>query len=229
MLRGYLYKKANQMINNNSNYIYDISIPLNKKTINWPGDPQMIIEECSSIKSGHEANVSQISLGAHTGTHIDAPHHFLNNSITTDKISLDILIGTCMVIDINSKNTIEIKDIEHIDFSNISRVLFKTKNSLLWESPEQKFNKKFISLGLSAAEFLLEEKVKLIGIDYLSIESYYAGKGNPVHKILLKNNIVILEGLNLHNIEEGIYELTCLPLKLIGIEGSPARAILKKI
>jgi len=209
--------------------IYDISLSIHENTITWPDDPFFKKELSSSIDKGDEANVTEISMGTHSGTHIDAPHHFLNNNITTDSIPLDILMGESLVIEVTSENLIEPKDIENIDFSGIIRVLFKTKNSILWESSHHKFNKNFISLGMRAAELLVEKGIKLIGIDYLSIESYYAEEGNPVHKLLLKNNIIILEGLNLYNINEGIYELICLPLKLSETEGSPARAILREI
>lgn len=209
--------------------IYDISLKISEKMITWPGDPSVKIERTALIANGNTCNVSRINMATHTGTHIDAPYHFLENGNTIEKINLESLMGTCIVLEIDVDNNIKAEDIKKHNISGHSRVIFKTKNSELWESNSDNFNKDFISLSQDAAEYLVEKSVELIGIDYLSIESFYCDKKHAVHKILLKNNVIIVEGLNLSSVEPGIYELICLPLKLDGTDGAPARVVLRDI
>ena len=203
--------------------IYDISLSISNDTIIWPGDPKVKLSLKNSLTNGDACNVTNLEMGVHTATHIDAPYHFIESGNTVDEILLESLLGKVYVIELQSKNLISLADIKKYDFSEHNKVILKTKNSTYLQSAN--FNKDFIGLSLEAAKHLVANNIELIGIDYLSIESFHSN--GLVHKELLKNNTILLEGLNLTEIKEGIYELICLPLKLIGSDGAPARAILK--
>jgi len=205
--------------------IYDISVPLHKKMPVWPGEPRVIIKQTSAIAEGDEANVSHLSLGAHTGTHVDAPLHFIADGVSLDKIPLDHFIGDAVVVEILNVDLITEKDIKKAtDLNFNSRVIFKTRNSQIWVQGENNFQEDFVALSPDAAEYLVNMESKLVGIDYLSIAPY--SDSNPTHEVLLRAGIPILEGLDLSNISPGTYSLFCLPLNIIGVEGAPARAIL---
>ncbi len=209
--------------------LYDITVPISVDIPVWPGDPPARLERMKSIINGDSCNVTAITMGAHTGTHIDAPYHFLEHGGNMDAIPLDILNGRCRVIETGAEPIIEKKHIDGAGIKEGERILFKTGNSELWKKINAVFREDFIALGLSAAEYLVERGAVLVGIDYLSIEAFNAEEGNPVHKILLRNNIVILEGLDLSAVPAGDYDLLCLPLKISNAEGSPARAVLREI
>jgi arylformamidase len=204
--------------------IIDISLELSNNTIVWPGDPKINIEKKVSIQDGAVCNVSSIEMGVHSATHIDAPYHFIDDAETIESISLDILVGTCYVVEIDDIDSIKKENLNSIDFNKYKRILFKTKNSSYYKKRE--FNKEFVHIDIDTAKYLAEKGVKLIGIDYLSIEGFYSD--GSVHKEILKNKIVALEGIDLSMVQAGEYELICLPLKLIGTDGAPARAILRK-
>jgi len=208
--------------------IYDISLPLSRDLITWPGDPSLKLSEASSISAGDISNVTRLDMGVHTGTHIDAPYHFIHDGGTTESIPLQTLIGICLVIELTIQSEIQIADLKGHDIRRYKRVLLKTPNSVLWENGVKDFNSNFIALSLEAANYMVESGVSLIGIDYLSIESFGVLK-HTVHEVLLKNKIAILEGLDLSKVSAGVYDLVCLPLKLVGSDGAPARAILKEI
>jgi arylformamidase len=192
----------------------------------WPGDPPVVLERVSSMDAGAHDNVSRIGCSVHTGTHVDAPHHFLNDHRTVDALPLDVLIGPAHVIqipedvDLITANILEKAEIP----SGTSRLLFKTRNSRLWERGEKGFIKDFVGISVDGAGWLVRAGVKLVGIDYLSIAPYK--QSTPTHQALLKPGIVILEGVDLSAVSPGIYTLYCLPLKLVGSDGAPARAIL---
>ncbi len=205
--------------------IYDISITISNDMITWPGDPEVEISKRCSIEQGAICNVTGIKMGAHTGTHIDAPNHFIDDSYTTDHIKLEDLIGKCIVIESSAESVIGVNDVNKYDYSSCSKVLIKTKNSK--RLTENSFNKEFISIGLDAVKYLIEQNVKLIGIDYLSIEAF--SSDGVIHKEILKHEIIILEGIDLSTIKLGVYELICLPLKLSNSDGAPVRAILRDI
>jgi len=191
----------------------------------WPGEPRVIIKQTSAIAEGDEANVSHLSLGAHTGTHVDAPLHFIADGVSLDKIPLDHFIGDAVVVEILNVDLITEKDIKKAtDLNFNSRVIFKTRNSQIWVQGENNFQEDFVALSPDAAEYLVNMESKLVGIDYLSIAPY--SDSNPTHEVLLRAGIPILEGLDLSNISPGTYSLFCLPLNIIGVEGAPARAIL---
>lgn len=206
--------------------MYDITVPISNTMPVWPGDPQVLVERTKSIGKGNSCNLTSIAMGVHCGTHIDAPLHFIDRGGAVDAIPLEVLNGPCRVVESEAKPLIEKRHIEKLGLGGCQRILFKTENSELWKNHAASFNEGFTALGLSAAEYLVEIGVSLVGIDYLSIESFHAEKEHPVHKMLLKNNVVILESVDLSGVQPGEYELVCLPLKIAGAEGAPVRAIL---
>jgi len=209
------------------NKIYDISVDLKESMPVWPDNPEFKLEFQQSMAEGDEANLSLISMGSHTGTHVDAPSHFVQGAPTVDTMPLDILIGEATVFELDVKHNISATDLERLDLDDVKRALFKTRNSDLWQ--QEGFTPDFVFFDLSAAEFLIERGVKLVGIDYLSVGEFKGEEGVDVHRILLKNGVVVVEGLNLSGIHPGNYEIICLPLKLIGAEGSPARVVLREV
>jgi len=204
---------------------YDVTLTITPQMIVWPGDPPVIMEHTSSIASGDTANVSQISMSCHTGTHVDAPDHFLNNGKTVENLSLDLLVGRAYVLHLPDINLITASILMDADIPpRTRRLLFKTKNSDLWAKGNREFQADFVGLSVDAAELLVDRNVKLVGVDYLSVAPFKMGK--PVHTILLNAGVVVIEGLDLSNVSQGRYTLHCLPLKLGGADGAPTRAIL---
>jgi arylformamidase len=204
--------------------IYDVTVPIGAQTPIYAGDPPAKVESAKRLAAGASANVSQLAFGAHTGTHVDAPNHFIEGTRRVDQLDLIKLIGPCRVVGISDDiQTIEPEHFGGID--GVERIIFKTKNSAFWSETE--FHSDFAHLSPAAANALVERAVKLVGIDYLSIERFHSGD-HAVHKALLSNQIVILEGLDLREVEPGDYELICLPLKYVGGEGdgAPARTVL---
>ena len=200
--------------------IIDISLPINNGTLVHPSEDFLKIEPSRSFEKD-SVRTSKITVGSHTGTHIDAPSHFLEKGKTIDQINLDKCMGECQVIEVSEE--VQTIEKEHIKGKiNSKRVLFKTKNSKLLNQP---YTKDITSLAVSGAEYLIERGVVLVGIDYTGIEAS-GSPGHPVHTKLLENEIVILEGLNLENVNPGIYQLTALPLNLKCLDGSPSRAVL---
>jgi arylformamidase len=207
--------------------LYDISLPISNGLPVWPGDPSVSLVMTSSIINGDKCNITKMQMGTHTGTHIDAPYHFLKDGMTVDEIPIETLVGPCLVVEVDSKSLIKKNDFQKYDLNGHSRILFKTKNSARWAKNINYFDTDYVALGTEVAQYLVELNTLLIGVDYFSIESFHS-VDNPVHKLLLKHNIIILEGLNLSKVRAGVYELICMPLKLHGSEGAPARAILRE-
>lgn len=203
--------------------VYDVTLDISNKTPVFPGDPGVVVTPVISISDGHVANVSNISIGSHMGTHIDAPKHFFDSGNTIDKLPIDSLVGTARVIDVPDRDFISAQDLKSFDIKSGEIIILKTRNSSFIE--ESEFNTKFVYLSRDAAEYLVEAGIKTVGIDYLSIEEYQSSDSS-VHKILLSNNIVIIEGLKLKGIKQGKYEMAALPLKIQGCDGSPARVVL---
>ena len=205
--------------------IYDISVGISPETPVWPGDPPVSLERIQSIEDGAESNVSRLVSGVHVGTHIDAPLHFLPEGGSIEDIPLKSLIGRAYVVDLRKAQVI---DADALNSANIPprtrRLLFRTRNSEYWARGQSKFQKDFVAVDASGAEWLTRKGVRMVGVDYLSVAPY--GDGAPTHKILLEAGVVVLEGLNLSDIRQGRYTIYCLPLKLVGSEGAPARAIL---
>jgi arylformamidase len=204
---------------------YDITLTITPQMVVWPGDSPVIIEHTSSIASGDHANVSQVTMSVHTGTHVDAPHHFLNNGKTVEGLSLDLLIGRAYVLHLPEVNLITASVLMQAEIPpRTRRMLFKTRNSDFWKNGSTEFQTEFVGLSVDAAELLVDRNVKLVGIDYLSIAPYKLS--TPIHTILLNAGVVVLEGLDLSQVSQGRYTLHCLPLKLGGADGAPTRAIL---
>jgi arylformamidase len=206
--------------------IIDISLPISKQLPIWPGDPPLEISTEMSLKNGDSANVSRINMSVHTGTHLDAPLHFFENQASIEEISLELLIGEVSVV--HFKDNVQMvtsKDLQSLGIAEWpKRLLMKTRNSSLRLWQDITFHPEFCALSTDAADFLVNHGVLLIGIDYLSIAPYV--DPDSVHKILLHAGVIILEGLNLIDVTEGNYELICLPIKIMEVEGAPARAIL---
>jgi len=203
--------------------IHDITMPLSGELPVYPGDCGVTIAPWSRIALGDEANVSQLSLCSHSGTHLDPPRHFNDQGLTADEIPLELLMGKALVVEIPDRQAIGPSELAALPLAGVERLLLKTGNSRLWD--RKAFSKDYAALSPEGARFLLEAGVKLVGIDYLSIESF-DGDGS-VHRTLLDNGVLILEGLNLAEVEPGEYELICLPLKVKGGDGAPVRAILR--
>jgi arylformamidase len=202
--------------------LHDVSIPVHPGMVIYRGNPGVEIERAQTIAGGG-ANISRLTMGLHTGTHIDGSLHFYDDGRGVDALPFDAMLGRCLVVAIDDpgeaidRATLEAAAIP----ADTERVLLKTPNSRLWDLPE--FSHDFVRLDGSGAEFVLERGIGLIGIDYLSIGDHDA------HLALLGNGVVALEGLDLREIEAGSYELICLPMKLMDTDGAPARVLLRDI
>jgi arylformamidase len=211
--------------------IYDVTVPLHNGLPTWPGDPEIEIHDCQSLANGDGANVSLLHFGAHTATHVDAPAHFIEGAAKVETLPLDGLIGEAEVIAVPEDRLVIDEEFIGANFkSGAARVLFKTRNSAFWSEPKLEFHTDFTYLDLNAATRLVHEGVKLVGIDYLSIEKF--GQASPeTHVALLSGGVIILEGVNLSDVPAGKYELICLPLRLrsnLG-DGAPARVVLRTL
>jgi arylformamidase len=209
--------------------IYDISLPLCDEIPTYPGDPGIEIRDWFSLAQGDSANVSVLRFGAHTGTHVDAPAHFIEGAAHVESLSLDVLIGEACVVGVpEDRISIDEGFVNDHCPPRTQRVLFKTRNSAF--SNGKHFREDYTYLELGAAKQLVKLGIKLVGIDYLSIEKF-GQEGHPTHLALLSSGVVILEGLNLKDVLPGIYELICLPLRIRSGkgDGAPARAVLKTI
>lgn len=205
--------------------IHDISVSLYNGMPVWPDSSGIGLFRTSKMESGDECNISRLDCDIHVGTHIDAPYHFSTTGATVDKIQLEKLVGPAVVVHFPDSKVITVQDLESVVLpEGISRILFRTRNSDLWEKEITEFRQDYVALTSDAAAWIVDKGFSLVGIDYLSIQRY--GDDPTAHKILLDKDVVILEGLSLANIEPGTYELVCLPLKLKGVEGAPARAVL---
>jgi arylformamidase len=204
--------------------IFDISLPIISGGLTFPGDPAIHISSAQSIARGDPANVSALAFSSHTGTHIDAPLHFLPDGDPVDTIPLEQLIGPAVVVEFpGDVTTIGAAELHSRDFMGARRVLLRTRNSALL--PNDRFIPSYASLAPDGAEFLVANGIQLVGIDYLSIEAF-GSEDYPVHHKLLERQVVIVEGLDLTEVPPGLYELICLPLRLAGLDGAPARAVL---
>lgn len=207
--------------------LYDISVAIGPHMPSWPGDPVFESRLVDAISEGEAANVSWIGLGAHCGTHVDAPLHFFQGGAAVDSLPLDVLVGPCVVAELPVTGAIRAADLAALRLKpGATRLLLKTTNSSLWRSSDSTFRPDFVGLAPDAADWVVHQGIRLLGIDYLSVEPYPAPREHPVHTTLLAAGVVILEGTDLSGVAPGAYLLVCLPLKLIGLEGAPARAIL---
>ena len=205
---------------------HDVSIPIRRGMTVWPGDPDFEFSPLQRIAEGAGCNVSRVSMSCHTGTHVDAPWHFEEEGAKLDEVDTALYFGKALLIEVpSSAGDIEARHLEGIELP--PRVLFKTRNS---EYPiNGPFVKEYAAVAEDAAELLVRAGVKLVGVDYLSVESFHAEFEHPVHKKLLGEGMVVVEGLNLSEIKPGDYELICMPLKIKHGDGTPVRAALREL
>ena len=207
--------------------IWDISVPIRHGGLVYPNNPAISITPVQSISAGNTANVSRIDLGSHTGTHVDAPLHFMDGGAGVDELPLDVLIGPARLIafedDVLAVGEAELK--RH-DLSGVTRLLIRTRNSAWLASGTTEFRPDFTHVAPDGAEFLVSLGVRLVGVDYLSVEQFRSPH-HRTHRTLLSNSVVIVEGLVLNDPPPGDYELCCLPMLMAGLDGAPARAVLR--
>lgn len=205
---------------------YDISLTIFPGMTVWPDDPQVELERMSKLEDGRNSNGSRMSMSVHTGTHVDAPYHFLKDGSTVERMPLKILIGRAYIIHLaDDIDLITPKELEEAEIPpRTRRVLIRTRNSKIWQKDLRTFHKDYVGISGEGAEYLVKRGVKLVGVDYLSIAPFKNTR--PTHLALLKAGVVIVEGLNLSQVSHGRYNLICLPLKLEGRDGAPARAVL---
>lgn len=208
--------------------IYDVTVPISGQTPVYEGDPAVEIVTANAIERGDAANVSRLCCGAHTATHVDAPAHFIEGARRIHEIDLEKLNGKCRVVEID-RSVMAIEADHIVNLEAVERVLFKTRNSDFWNDLSQGFRKDFTYIAPAAARALAALNIKLVGIDYLSVEKFGA-ETFETHITLLEKEVVIIEGLDLREVPAGDYELVCLPLKIISEkgDGAPARAILRQ-
>jgi len=202
----------------------DISLPISEKLTIWPGDPKVQFDWIEQIPA-NEVNLTRLCMSVHSGTHIDAPLHFFENGKSIDQIDLSEMIGEVHVIQVPEE--VKVIDKSYLDtvyFEQTQRLIFKTR---MWKNFEDRFDENFKAIDETGARWLVEQGIKLIGIDYLSI-SPYTNSAAP-HQILLGAEIVVVEGLVLNDVKAGKYEMICLPINLAGREAAPARVILGKV
>jgi len=208
--------------------IIDITVPLTIEMPIWPGCKGIWITHIMRLENGDSSNVSRLDINLHTGTHVDAPRHFLQNGKTVEHLPLDVLVGPSYVAHLPDATDVTPRNLTDLNLpSGTKRLLLRTRNSELWAAKTSEFKEDFVALTHEAAQWIVDKKIRLIGVDYLSIQRY--SDDSRTHQILLGAGTIALEGLNLSNVKTGFYELICLPLSLVGAEASPARAILRQI
>ena len=205
----------------------DVSVPLHTGMVHWPDNPPVSIERELNMDRGDVCNVSKMSMGVHTGTHMDAPIHFIHGGIGIDQMPLTASIGRARVIEIGDTVSIKPGELAGHDIQRGERILFKTRNSArCWQSDD--FVEDFVYIAHEAAQYLAALGVQTVGVDYLSVGGSHVD-GPETHQALLGGGVWIIEGLNLSQVEPGIYDLICLPLRIVGGDGAPARAILRQV
>ncbi len=205
--------------------LIDVSVPLRADLPTYPGNTPFSLEPMKRIARGDSSNVSTLHLSAHAGTHVDAPRHFFDAGPGAEGLALDVLCGPARVIELTDRRGITAEDLAAFDLAEDVRLLIKTPNSRLWGSPE--FHPDYVGVTGPAADLLVTRGVKVVGIDYLSVEEYKKA-GAPAHRTLLGAGVIVIEGLNLRDVEPGLYEMFCLPLPIVGADGAPARVVLRK-
>ena len=208
--------------------IHDVTLTLRPGMTTWGDEPGLEIAPHRRMARGDSANVSVITLGDHSGTHVDPPAHFIEGGATVDELPVDALLGPCVVIDYDGQGHVSADWLGRAGLpADATRILIKTRNSELWNDQTQKFTRDFVAVDASAARWCVERGVRLIGVDYLTIEPQGPEKaGYPTHRTLLGAGVVIIEGLDLRGIAPGSYDLICAPLKIAGGDGAPARVFL---
>lgn len=207
--------------------LWDVTLTLSADLPVWPGDPAASIVRTEKIEEGADANVSRLTMSAHGGTHVDAPYHFIAGGRTADHLPLDVLVGPAYVAELpEGCAVIDAEAVHHLALPDgTTRLLLKTRNSKLWAQKNAGFDANYVGVDASGAQALLEYGIRLVGIDYLSIAPF--DQTRPTHEILLAAGVVVVEGLDLSAVSPGQYRLYCLPLKLAGADGAPARVVLE--
>ncbi|HNS02735.1 MAG TPA: cyclase family protein [Anaerolineae bacterium] len=205
--------------------IHDISLTITSDLPVWPGDPPVRLSQPLHLERGDTYTLTRLDMGAHTGTHLDAPAHFIRGGATVESLDLETLIGPALVVDARGRGHLSAETLEALAIpAGVQRLLLRTDNSLRWQRDEQTFAEDFIAIAPSGAAWLAARGVKLVGIDYLSVAPF--DDSASTHQILLGAGVVAVEGLNLSAIEPGDYQLICLPIKIGGADGAPCRAVL---
>jgi len=209
-------------------HIYDISLPISESLVTWPGDPPIHITQPYHLDKGDEATVSRLDMGAHTGTHVDAPVHYIPGGSGVNELDLHTLVGPALVVHALEADALSADVLDALPIPpGTERVLFRTRNS---EAPselirqEGQFSEDFVAITEDGARWLVECGVRLVGVDYLSVGPYQSGAAT--HRTLMQAGVIPVEGLDLSGVPAGIYQLVCLPLRIVGADGAPARAIL---
>jgi arylformamidase len=203
----------------------DVSVPLDANLPTYPGNTPFSLEPIKRIARGDSSNVSTLHMSAHAGTHVDAPRHFFDQGVGVEALPLEMLCGRTRVIEVNSRRGITAEDLAAAKLSEDVRVLIKTHNSRLWGTPQ--FHNDFTGVTDSGARYLVEHGIKVVGVDYLSVEVFKT-PGAPAHHALLGAGTIVIEGLNLIEVEPAVYDMLCLPLRVVGSDGAPARVVLRK-
>jgi len=204
----------------------DVSIPISSELPVWPGDPTPQLTWLSQISGGEGINLSKIDMSLHSGTHIDAPSHFIEGGLAIDEIPLELLIGEVQVINVPKELKI-IKDsfLNTLNYEIPKKIFFKTNNSFMHYLHDKNFLKDYVGIDRSGAKWLVDHKVKVVGIDYLSVAPYW--EAAETHRILLEANVIVIEGLDLSRIQEGAYRFICLPISIKGREAAPVRVVVQ--
>jgi arylformamidase len=206
----------------------DITLPLSPDLPSWPGSPRVQMQRRLDMRKGDTCNESILSFGAHAGTHVDAPLHFIEGAADVAALPLSALVGTVTVVCLPELPWIDATDLESLALPReTERLLFSTRTSDLWNAGKREYWTDFVALTADAARWLVARGIRLVGVDSLSVQRYQDGP--ETHRVLLDAGVVILEGLNLFGVAAGSYELLCLPLKFPGAEGAPARAVLRTL
>jgi arylformamidase len=206
--------------------LIDVSLGIGPDLLTWPGDPGVAVEHTARIARGDAANVSELRLGSHTGTHVDPPVHFLDGRPSIDELPLELFHGEAVVADLNAADAIGPTELERLRLpAGTERLLCRTRNSGLWSRRPVEFPEDYVAVTPDGARWLVERGVRLVGVDFLSVERD-GPPDFPVHRTLLGNGTIIVEGLDLSGVEPGRYTFVCLPLRIVGGDGAPARAAL---
>lgn len=207
--------------------IFDISVPIQSTMPSWPKTEKLRLKKSKTIARGDSANDTSIEMGLHTGTHIDAPLHFFPKGLPIDRLLLETFIGPVFVVHLPRVKEITARNLDSAAIPpGVKRILFRTSNSALWRAKTSSFKKNYVGLTVDAAQWLVQRHIILVGVDYLSVAKF--DEAIPVHRILLGKKIALLEGVDLHKVPSGMYELICLPINISNVEAAPTRAILLK-
>jgi arylformamidase len=205
----------------------DISVPIYSGMVHWPDNPPIRVERLLDMERGDACTVSKLSLGVHSGTHVDAPIHFISGGIGIHSAPFGALIGPARVLEIADPESIKVEHLEPYRIQADERILFKTRNSArCWQSDD--FFEDFVYVSQDAARYLAARQIQTVGVDYLSVGGFHTD-GRETHQALLSAGIWVIEGLNLEAVHPGTYELICLPLRITGCDGAPARAVVRSV